>query len=417
MRLLVNNSWSGSQACGTGNSAGQSDYRINTIDENGDPDIVIVYLGTNDLGSGRSIADLEKAINTIITKVKARCDAQIFLTTLGYSAYSGGTYTDANRVAYNAKLREIASQKECGIVPLDEYVIDDNYMIYLEDSLHYNAKGANLLSLIAEKALKEYYNITFDKEIVVEHKEPLPDGAIGIVTATANSNFWGLFATEVFLAPSSFTNPTFSLRIELTKNAENGKYYVTKVQQSNTTSSYSCDLVIVVSDSHEDAKAIKDGLKNVTVGCVAEFDETQEFPITILFKEGDGTDIPPVEEPEPEPEENPAVEGQLHIGKYNSGVWTDYSTTVLAYTDDAIDKASSFIHFYIIKLKYDETSGKYEIVGKKDVDVVCTFGDCDLYIMIYRDLTLKSYYENAVIGGKVTMNGDVTSGSCNLKFE
>lgn len=421
MVLGVNNSWSGSQACGTGNSAGQSDYRINTIDENGDPDIVIVYLGTNDLGSGRSIADLEKAINTIITKVKARCDAQIFLTTLGYSAYSGGTYTDANRVAYNAKLREIASQKECGIVPLDEYVIDDNYMIYLEDSLHYNAKGANLLSLIAEKAIKDHYNISFDKEIVVEHQEPLPEGAIGMVTCTADSNFWGAYETEVFLASSSFTNPTFSLRIELTKNAENGKYYVTKIQESGTSSSYSCDLVIVVSDSHADSKAIKTALKNVTVGCIADFDETQEFPITILFKENDGGSVtPPTEEPsEPEKPSTPSVEGQLHVGSYNTGVWDPnaYEKAAIIYSADTMDTASTFINYYVIKLKLDSATGKYEIVGLKTVDVACTFGDCDYYVLIYRELADKTYFENASLGGYVIINGDVTSGSCNLKFE
>ncbi len=419
MVLGVNNSWSGSQACGSGNSAGQSDYRINTIDENGDPDIVIVYLGTNDLGSSRTIADLEKAITNIITKINARCDAQIFLTTLGYTAYSGGSYTEANRVLYNAKLRELATTYECGIVPLDEYVVTDNYMIYLEDSLHYNAKGANLLSLIAEKAIKDYYSISFDKEIEVEHQEPLPEGVVGMVTATANSNFWGVYATEVFLVPSSFTNPTFSHRIELTKNAENGKYYVTKIQESGNSTSYSCDLVIIISDSHEDSKALKTQLKDVTVGCIAEFDESAGFPVTIMFKEGDGntgsgTTTP--SEPEPTPS-TPEVDGQLHVGAYNTGVWTVYDSTVIAYSNDQMDKASTFINFYVIKLTFDSSVNKYKITGLKNVDVACEFSDCDYYILIYRDLSVKTYFENAELGGYVTITGDITQGDANLKFE
>ena len=55
MILGVNNSWSGSTAVGTDESAGCSDARINTLIQNGNPDIVILYLGTNDLCSGFSV--------------------------------------------------------------------------------------------------------------------------------------------------------------------------------------------------------------------------------------------------------------------------------------------------------------------------------------------------------------------------
>lgn len=419
MVLGINNSWSGSQACGTGPSAGQSDSRINTLNENGDPDIVIVYLGTNDIGSNRTTADLDKAINTIITKINALCDAQIFLTTLGYTTYSGGSYTEAKRVEYNAKLREIAAAKGCGIVPLDEYVVDDNYMIYLGDALHYNAKGAELLSLIAEKALKEYNDIEFTKEIVVEHQEPLPEGVVGMITATADSNFWGVYATEVFLAPTSITNPTFSLRIELTKNADNGKYYVSKIQKSGESTPYTGDLVIIISDSHNDAKALMTQVQNVTVGCVAEFDESIGFPVEITFKEGDG-DAPIVKPDDPVVEENPSVDGQLHVGAYNNGVWTEniYTKAALIYSDDSIDKKSTYINYYVIKLNYDDATSKYKIAELKTIDVVCDFTEsCDLYVLIYRDFDGKTYFTNAKVGGLVTINGDYTSGSCNLLFE
>ena len=418
MVLGVNNSWSGSQACGTGNSAGQSDYRINTINENGNPDIVIVYLGTNDLGSSRTIADLESAITNIINKVNAKCDTQIFLTTLGYSAYSGGSYTDENRVLYNAKLRELASKFECGIVPLDEYVVDDNYMIYLEDSLHYNAKGANLLSLIAEKAIKDYYGITFDKEIVVEHQEKLPEGVTGKVTATTDTNFWGLYQTDVFLVDSSFTNPIYSLRIELTKNDENGKIYVTNIQASGTSTAYNCDLVIIISDSHNDSKALKTLLANVGIGNLVEFNESISFPVEITFKEGDGSapEVTPDEEPE---ETNPPVDGQLHVCAYNEGVWVEsiYTNGAICFTYEDMDKTSTFINYYIISLTYDETLSKYKITNLKNIDVASTFDECDYYIMIFRDNADKSYYQNANIGDYVVMNGDVTTGSCNLLFE
>ena len=417
MVLGVNNSWSGSQACGSGNSAGQSDYRINTINENGNPDIVIVYLGTNDLGSSRTISDLESAITNIINKINAKCDTQIFLTTLGYTAYSGGSYTDANRVLYNAKLRELATKFECGIVPLDEYVVDDNYMIYLEDSLHYNAKGANLLSLIAEKAIKDYYGITFDKEIVVEHQEPLPEGAVGVITATSNSNFWGTYATDVFLGNSSFTNAPYSHRIEITKNTENGKYYVSKITKSGESTTFNCDFVLVISEANEEYRALLAQVNKVQVGNIVEFDDSLNFPVEIIFKEGDGNTPSAPVVPEPDPEVNPPVEGQLHIAAYNTGVWTDYDKTAILYTNDAIDKASTYINFYVIKLTYDESKEKYQITGLKTIDIACTFDDCDLYVLIYRDFADKTYFEVAREGNYVVINGDMTSGSCNILFE
>lgn len=421
MVLGINNSWSGSTAYGTNNSCGQSDYRINTIDENGDPDIVIVYLGTNDLASGFALSDFGNAIKTIISKINAKCDAQIFLTTLGYSAYDNGKYKEENRILYNAKLRELATSYDCGIIPLDEYVIEDNYMIYLGDRLHYNAKGADLLSLIAEKAIKEYNNISFDKEINLEHQEKLPEGVVGKITATTDMDFWDAsepYKNNVFLVPSSFSNPKFSLRIEITKNTDNGKYYVSKIQKSGESTPYACDLVLIISDSHQDATALKKLVENVAVGNIVEFDETISFPVELIFKEGDGNVVtPPVEEPEPEV--NPPVEGQLHVGAYNTGVWVEsiYSKNAIIFSSDAMDVKSTYINYYLINLTFDETVSKYKITGLKTVDVTFTVAECDYYVLIYRDLADKTYFENAKLGDYVVINGDVTTGSCNILFE
>ena len=58
-----------------------------------------------------------------------------------------------------------------------------------------------------------------------------------------------------------------------------------------------------------------------------------------------------------------------------------------------MDKGSTFVNFYIIKLTYNETAEKYEITGLKNVDVNCEFSECDYYILIYRDLAVKTYFE------------------------
>ena len=190
MKLGINNSWSGSCAYGSSSSAGVSDVRINTIDDNGAPDIVIIYLGTNDCASGYTTVQFGSAIRQIITKVQKLCGADVFVTTLGYTAYTGSKYKESTRLSYNQEIRKIVSEYKCGLIPLDEYIVDTSYSFYLGDNLHYNAKGAELLSKIYEKSIKEYYGIKYTGSIEVEHKEPLPEGVIGKITATANSDFW-----------------------------------------------------------------------------------------------------------------------------------------------------------------------------------------------------------------------------------
>ena len=423
LTLGINNSWSGSCASGTTASAGVQDSRIDTLDDNGTPDVVIIYLGTNDCAGAYEVSVFAEAIETIVAKVKALGVSDIFITTLGYSAYDNGKYTDANRILYNAEIRRIAGEQNCGIVPLDDYIQDDSYMFYLGDNLHYNAKGAALLAKVYEKAIKEYFGVEFNEEIVVERKEKLPEGVIGKITATSNTNFWGDYKNNVFLVDTTFTNPQFSYRIEITKNEENGNYYVTKIKESGDASGYTetADFVLVISDSHENSKALVEGLENVVVGSIVNFDDTLAFPVEVIFREGDGngpsTDTPT---PEPDPGNPPYVplEGQLHVGAYNEGIWTLYSTTVLGYSYERISTDSStFINFYIIKLTKNADDDNYTITELKTIDVANTHSECDYYILIYRDLEAKSFFENAVVGGTVVMTDDITSGNCSLEFK
>ena len=414
MELGINNSWSGSCAYGTSSSAGQTDGRIDTIDENGMPDIVIIYLGTNDCASGFTTAQFIGAINTMVEKIRKIGNPDIFITTLGYSNYTGMKYSDASRVEYNEAIRNLAAEKDCGIVPLDEYIVDNSYMFYLGDFLHYNAKGADLLSKIYEKSIKEYYGIEYTGEIEVEYEEVLPEGVTGKVTVTSDTNFWGGYSNNVFLASSSFTNPQFSHRIELTQG-EDGKYYVTAILKSGTQQSYSGDLVLVVSDSHENSKALVEALQNVEVGNIAEFDSSNGFPFEVVFKRD--SDSPAVNpEPDPEPEPDPSIEGMLYVGAYNEGVWTKYENTVIAYSDEKMDKTSTYINFYVISLTADG-EGNYVVSGLKPVNETMSFTTADYYILIFSTLDQVSFYNNAKVGQKVVLHGDITSGSCNLEFK
>ena len=418
MELGINNSWSGSCASGTITSAGQQDGRINTIDDNGTPDVVIIYLGTNDCASGVSASVFAAAIENMIKKINVLCDAEIFITTLNYAKYTTGDYDDSARLAYNSEIRRLAEQYECGIVPLDEYIIDDNYSIYLGDRLHYNAKGAELLSLIYEKSIKEYFGIEFTKEIVVEHVEKLPEGIVGQIKVTSNTNFWGGYADNIYMFDAtSVPNALYSHKILITLNEENNTYYVTEIYKTGeAVSSYNCDYVLLISDGHNDVVTMKNAVADVKVGNIVEFDSSNGFPFLVQFKVGDG-EAPsnPTEPSEPKPDNK--IEGQLYVGSYNTGVWTVYDKTVIAYSQDAMDKASSFINFYIIKITKNANDDNYTVTELKNVDVKCEFSECTYYILIYRDLADKTFYENAKVGQTVVITGDITTGSANLEFK
>lgn len=284
MELGINNSWSGSCAYGTSSSAGCSDGRINTIDDNGTPDIVIIYLGTNDCASAFSTTDFINAIKQMIEKTRKLGVNNIFITTLGYSAYKGSSYKEETRLEYNEQLRKVAIEYGCGIVPLDDYITDLSYSFYLGDNLHYNAKGATLLSKIYEKSIKEYFNIEYNEKIEVEEKIPLPEGVVGKVTVSSNTNFWGNYASNVFLVDKSFTNPQYSHRIQLKFDADKKCYVVSSILKSGELGSFDGDYVIIISDAHTNAKAIMADLEKVTVGNIAEFDASSNFPFEILFK-------------------------------------------------------------------------------------------------------------------------------------
>lgn len=422
MTLGINNSWSGSCAFGSGDSAGQSDARLYTLDENGIPDILIVYLGTNDLVNGFSVNEYRTAMTQIMYVAKKIGISDVFFTTLGYSAYRDGSYSEEARLAYNEEIRKMVEEFNCGLIPLDEYIVDDNYMIYLGDRLHYNAKGATLLSKVFEKAIKEYYGIKFDEEIVVEHNEKLPEDILGKITADADgANYWKTdgtgYADKVFFgSPNVFSSsPLFSLRMEIKKNEDNGKYYVIAIHQSGESTVYGCDYVLTISDQYKELNTALYFLERVVVGSIVEFDASVSYPVDITFKEGDGN--APEKENADITEVNPPVEGQLHVGAYNQGVWSVYDRYAILYDYSQLNQDSTYINFALIKLVKD--GDNYKITGLKNVDVVEDFAECELYVMIYRDLAsdLEAYYHKAEIGQTVVIHGDPTTGSCNIEFK
>ncbi len=421
MKLGINNSWSGSCAYGSDSSAGCHDGRINTLDENGTPDIVVVYLGTNDAVNGYTKEQLISAFETIVSKIKKEYNPQIYFCTLGYSAYSGYNYTNELRVSYNEAIRKYAADNDFGIIPLDEYVVEDNYSIYLKDSLHYNYKGTTLLSLVAEKAICEYNNIDFNKEIKVEHKEQLPEGTLATITATANSDFWGKYQSSIFFfQTSSATNPQFSHRIELTE--KDGKYYVTNVIEDGVIASYTgSNYVIVISDDYSGFTDVMTDLKNVKVGCIAEFDASITLPLTITFKTGDGAGPTQGETPKPEEvKEMLNADGSLHVGMFNSGLWTDYETKAIIFDAEQIEfekaNGSTFLNFSVIKVDLI-SENEYKVSELKKAGTAVTFTENDYYIFIFMGTKGEQFYNSLKVGDTVIITGDIAGGDCDVKLK
>ena len=110
------------------------------------------------------------------------------------------------------------------------------------------------------------------------------------------------------------------------------------------------------------------------------------------------------------------VAGALHVGAYNTGVWTVYDTTVICYDYATLNQGSTYANFYLIKLNKGANEGEYVVSAKKDVDVTEDFAKCDLYIMIYRDLAVKTFFDTCSVGQTVTVTGDITSGDAYLSF-
>ena len=156
--LLVNNSLSGSSAYGSSNKAGMSKERINSLFEKGNPDIIFIYLGTNDIVNGHTNTQFEEALRTIINEIKSKSkETYIYLFTLGYSNYHNNVenhyfYNEESRQNYNNLIIKLHEEYKIGIIRIDQFITSDNYSTYLGDNLHYNLEGAKLINeLICEK--------------------------------------------------------------------------------------------------------------------------------------------------------------------------------------------------------------------------------------------------------------------------
>lgn len=166
--LLVNNSWSGSRVTRLPNSfelfpSGCSDERTNGLHiGNVTPDIIIVYMGTNDWGFGvKPEPDFSQAYDNMLNKLRNNYpEAEIWCCTLSATYVSaipkfvfpyscGGFHMDL----YNNIIRDLVSRHNCRLIDLAGH----NEPYDSIDGSHPNARGMKTLaSVMIKEMLWEY---------------------------------------------------------------------------------------------------------------------------------------------------------------------------------------------------------------------------------------------------------------------
>lgn len=174
--LLVNNSWSGSRVTQLPNSdslfpSGCSDERTGSLHiRNIMPDIIIVYLGTNDWANGvlfenealsgvwqQYNGDFCRAYTTMLRKLKANyTNAEIWCCTLCATFMSSNpsfdfpcVYNGNDINEYNRIIETVAKQYDCKIIDLFSYHIPYDSI----DGSHPNTNGMNTLATLMIRSI------------------------------------------------------------------------------------------------------------------------------------------------------------------------------------------------------------------------------------------------------------------------
>lgn len=174
--LLVNNSWSGSRVTQLSGSdslfpSGCSDERTGNLHiRNIMPDIIIVYLGTNDWANGVPFenealegvwqqynGDFCRAYTTMLRKLKANYpNAEIWCCTLCATFMSSNpsfdfpcVYNGNDINEYNRIIETVAKQYDCKIIDLFSYHIPYDSI----DGSHPNTNGMNTLATLMIRSI------------------------------------------------------------------------------------------------------------------------------------------------------------------------------------------------------------------------------------------------------------------------
>ena len=170
LSLCVNNSCDASRVTDTNYGTPNGMNRAMQLhrDNGTKPDIIIVYLGTNDLGNDIPLNnDTDEVIDRFIPAYSIMLDnikatypnADVFVCTL----LPEGRNDEDELLEYNEAIREIANDQGVNVIDLyaDSGITRANYLQYVLDEgtlkVHPNEEGMDKISDTVVKALTEYY--------------------------------------------------------------------------------------------------------------------------------------------------------------------------------------------------------------------------------------------------------------------
>lgn len=167
----TNVSYSGSTVSGSEMSAGENETRISQILKNGEaPDILIIYLGINDVVSGHTADIFKQSYENMLTKIKIICpNVQIIICNLPYETASDGTGNASESMVHiglreeiNEVIKTISKEQNLPLVDLASLITKETdsfgNKINIGDNIHPNATGMTVIANAVSKVLKSLYN-------------------------------------------------------------------------------------------------------------------------------------------------------------------------------------------------------------------------------------------------------------------
>lgn len=156
LKLCVNNSCDASRVSDTKPEKPNGMERsteLNTILAS--PDIIVVYMGINDLCNGVDLTTFSSSYATMISNIKtAYPSADVYVCTLLPEKRN----TDLNTYrSFNTAIEAIAEEYSCFVVDFynDTGITADNHGVYRVDGIHPTAEGMDILAECLINAIRE----------------------------------------------------------------------------------------------------------------------------------------------------------------------------------------------------------------------------------------------------------------------
>lgn len=160
MKLCVNNSWDGGRVTDTKPGITSGIARASELHNdvlNITPDVIVVYIGTNDLANGINVSDFEIGYEEMLNVIDSEYPgADVYCCTI--LPESRNVNKADELISYNETIRNLADQHNAKIIDFATEITDWDYTVhtFVDGSLrvHPTAEGMSKLSDVAIREIK-----------------------------------------------------------------------------------------------------------------------------------------------------------------------------------------------------------------------------------------------------------------------